>query len=150
MNILRHHPVVTILLLLHLAVCSAFIVFREPSISHLEERERMRTHSGYHFESSTDPFMFIAGRRLNGWNEWHGGDRLWIKICEVANLPALVATVTVGHLPIAIYRATRSGTFVHDTWIRAFVFLVFSAVQWVVVGRFIERRLRRWPRANSA
>ena len=42
MSILRRHPVVTILLLLHLVVCSAFILLREPSISHLEERERMR------------------------------------------------------------------------------------------------------------
>jgi hypothetical protein len=148
-SILRRHPVVTILLLLHFVVCGAFIVLREPSISHLEERERMRRESGYHFESSVDPIMFIAGRRLNGWNEWHGGERLWIKICEVANLPALAATVTVGHLPIAIYRATGSGTFVHDTWIRAFVFLLFSVVQWCLVGRFIERRMR-WPRADSA
>jgi hypothetical protein len=142
-SVLRRHPVVTILLLLHLVVCSAFILLREPSISHLEERERMRRESGYHFESNVDPIMFIAGRRLNGWNEWHGGESLWVKICEVANLPALVATVTVGHLPIAIYRFTGSGTFVHDTWIRAFLFLVFSVTQWIVVGLFIERRTRR-------
>lgn len=144
MSVVRRHPVVTILLLLHLGACTAFILLREPSISHLEERERMRRESGYHFESSVDPFMFIAGRRLNGWNESHGGgESLWVKICEVANLPALVATVTVGHLPIAMYRATRIGTFVHDTWIRAFVFLLFSAAQWIVVGLFIERRTRR-------
>ena len=149
-SILRRHPVVTILLVLHFAVCSAFILLREPSISHLEERERMRRDSDYVFESSTDPFMFIAGRRLNGWNEWHGGERLWVKICEVANLPALVLTVTVGHLPIAIYRATGSGTFVHDTWIRAFVFLLFSVSQWVAVGVFIERRTRRVPQGASA
>ena len=143
MRVLRSHPIVTVLLLLHFVVCSAFILLREPSISHLEERERMRRDSGYVFESNVDPIMFIAGRRLNGWNEWHGGESLWIKIVEVANLPALLATVTVGHLPIAIYRATGSGTFVHDTWIRASVFLLFSVAQWVVVGLLIERRMRR-------
>ena len=35
----------------------------------------------------------------------------------------------------------REGT--SEAVVRAFVFVVFSAVQWVLVGRFIERRLRR-------
>lgn len=99
----------------------------------------MRRDSGYFFMSSADPIMFIAGRPLYTWSEWHGGEELWVKLIEVPNLPALVVTATIGHIPIAIYRMTGYGDFVHDTWIRAVVFLFFSSVQWWWFGRVIER-----------
>lgn len=140
MTVIRKHPLVALFLVVHFLFCAAFLVLREPAISFLEERERARLSLGHTFESSVDPIMFIAGRPLHGWNEWHGGEVIWIKVFEVLNLPAFVATVTIGHIPIAIYRATGSGSFVHDTWIRACVFVVFSVAQWVVIGRYLEKK----------
>ncbi len=141
MTVILKHPVVALFVVVHFVFCAAFLVLREPAIS-FEERERARLDLGHTFESSVDPIMFIAGRPLHGWNEWHGGEVIWIKVFEVLNLPAFVATVTVGHIPIAIYRATGSGRFVHDTWIRAFVFAVFSVAQWVVIGSYFEKKWR--------
>jgi hypothetical protein len=138
-NPIRKHPVVALFLSIHLAGCSAFLFLREPGISFPEEEERMRRDSGYFFVSSAGPIMHIAGRPLYNWSEWHGGEARWVKILEVANLPALIATVTIGHVPIAIYRSTGRGTFLHDTWIRALVFLLFSVAQWVFIGRLLER-----------
>jgi len=138
---LKRHRITSSLLVLHFATSAVFLLLREPGISFLDEREKMRRDWGYMFMVSGDAIMFIANRPLHAWSEWHGGEEAWVKVLEVLNLPALIATTTIGHIPIAIYRFSGRGNFVQDTWIRGVVFLLFSTLQWFLIGRAADRAL---------
>jgi hypothetical protein len=132
-----------ILVSLHLVACASFFVLRQPGIKFLAERERARREAGRFFIVSGGPYTFIAERPLYDWSEWHGGEETWVKFLEVANLPSIVLTATVGGIVIAAYRFTGYGDFSSDTWFRAYIFLFFSVAQWWLVGRGLEKAGRR-------
>lgn len=149
---MRSRTFSVILVSLHLVACAFFLVLRQPGITHLAERERERKESGYFFLSSADPYMFIAERPLNNWSPWHGGEDTWVKLLEIANLPSLVLTAIFGGIAIEAYRSTGSGDFSTDTWLRAYVFLAFSIVQWWLVGRRLAKSVymaRVWSRGDG-
>jgi hypothetical protein len=140
---------------LNLAGCILFVLLRDPAPpAFLAEVDAARqackstaaAHGwcvGIYSVSGIDGT--IACRLLHSWSEWHGGERLGVKILEAVNVPALVATVVV-HLEGEIFGVSRRLTACGWSWVLAVVFVVVSTAQWLVVGWFIDgawARVRR-------
>ncbi len=132
-----------ILVLLNLLPCIAFLALRPANIPFIEERERARQTPGDVFGTSGDALMFIAGRPLRQWDRWHGGEVLWIKITEIINLPSLRSTKYFGDAWSSYAAAHGLGSFTGDTWIRAYIYLFISSVQWFLLGVVISTLIRR-------
>ena len=102
-----------------------------PSFSH-------RQHPSANLVSGIDGML--ACRNLYSWSDWHGGEAIGVKMLEVANLPALMATVIVSIV------ASRLGSTISAcgwSWVLAGVFLVFASAQWWPLGRAIDKRRKR-------
>jgi len=84
--------------------------------------------------------MYLAERPLYKWSKWHGGEELWVKVIETANVVPLVAT-RIFDAALEVVGAT-SGLFSvrAQSWVSAVVFLGLSSVQWFWVGRAIARK----------
>jgi hypothetical protein len=132
----------------NLIACAAFLIVRPVATSLIEERERAEQ-SGAFSLSSSDPFMLIAGRPLRQWNEWHGGEAAWVKVIEVANGPAVLVAKLVGDLWGAEHAFSGQPTYRRQSWIRAYIFLVVSSVQWLLIGLALAR-LTKPHRAETA
>lgn len=120
-------------LIMNLVVCAVFVLTRPPATALIEERDRARQSGGF-VVSSGDPYMLIAERPLKQWNEWHGGEATWVKIAEVLNGPALVATKYLGDRWLNSREARGAGSHGGDSWLRAYMFLALSSLQWLIVG----------------
>lgn len=125
-------------------VCAVFLLQRPADISFIEVREKTRRDGGAFFINSADPLMFIAERPLDQWNQWHGGELTWIKIVEVLNGPSLAGAKALGALWAAYAGPRNIGSFRGDTWVIAWLYLLLSTAQWLLVGaavtRFVSRR----------
>lgn len=122
----------------NLIACAAFLIARRPMTDLLEERDAARR-SGSIVVSSSDPMMFVAERPLRQWNEWHGGEARWVKIIEVLNSPSLIATKVLGDRWSQFARAHDIGSLRGDTWVMAWIYLVVSSMQWLLIGVVIAR-----------
>ena len=120
---------------------AAFIVHRPSAESELRRKDARRA-DGYFELSSADPYAYIAARPLYNWSEWHGGERTWVKVIEVANLPALLVAGWV----VKTADLTRDVGYLQKSWARAWVFLVASTAQWFILGLWFARWLRKHRR----
>ena len=123
------------------AVLVLFIVARQPSITHEEERDlTRRSESPYIFRDSGDPLTHIAGRPLYSWNSWHGGEDAWVQAAEVANAPSLA----LAHVAAPFVATAFSGdSYYFESWVKAWIFAFLSSAQWIVVGIALTRVLER-------
>lgn len=131
--------------LMNWIVCLAFLVARPPATEMIEEREAGRRRDVMVIvTSSGEPWMFIAERPLRQWNEWHGGEELWVKVAEVANGVPLLLTKNLGEQWSDWSSARNIGSFRSDTWVSAWVYVILSSAQWLIIGgaaaRLIEGR----------
>lgn len=131
--------------LANLVVCFVFLMARPPAIEMIEEREAGRRRDVMVIvRSSGEPWMFIAERPLRQWNEWHGGEQTWVKVAEVLNGVPLLVTKKVGERWSDWSSARSIGSFRSDTWVRAWLYLTLSSLQWLTIGavaaRLVERR----------
>jgi len=143
---MRARTISIVLVSLHVVACASFLALRDPGISFLAEREYARKEFGRFFNVSGGPYTFVAERPLYNWSEWHGGEETWVKILEVANLPSIVLTAIIGGVVITAYGSTGYGDVGTDTWLRAFIYLLFSVAQWWIVGLGLEKVGRRVAR----
>jgi hypothetical protein len=137
--------VAIVLVILNYAAFAAFLILRPSEAPVLERKDILRS-AGVFELSSADPSSYIAARPLYSWNEWHGGERVWVKAIEISNFPALlVARIASealgGDVSLGFHRAS---------WIRAFAFLFGATAQWLLVGSLITRALRRRTQASAA
>jgi hypothetical protein len=126
--------------LLNTLFCGIFMFVRPEATSLMEERERAQR-SGMVSLSSGDPYMLIAGRPLRQWNEWHGGESVWVKIYAVLNGPAVIAAKRLGDRWDAEHAFSGTPTYRHASWLRAYIFAGVSSVQWLLIGVVIARLL---------
>jgi hypothetical protein len=146
---MKRHIAALPLLMLNLAACAAFLALRPPAIPVLEERERMRHSPGDIFLISGDAYTFVANRPLRSWSAWHGGEEFWVKAIEVLNFPALAVGKSAGDL-WSNYASPRGiGSVAGDSWVRAYVYVIVSSLQWALIGAFVApavtRRRARHP-----
>lgn len=134
---------------LNLIACGVFLLVRAPATALIEEREHAQQ-LGALTVSSSDPYMLIAERPLRQWNEWHGGEETWVKVTEVLDGPALVATKTIGDRWAASHAFSGTPTYRRESWIRAYVFVAASSVQWLLIGALVARLSRRRGNAQRA
>jgi hypothetical protein len=132
------------LILVNYIAFASFIALRPSRAAHLHEKDAALAR-GELSMSTADPFTYIAARPLYNWSEWHGGERLAVKLLEVANLPALLMA---GFLTPAVSAATGTNSFYWSSQVRALLFFVFATAQWIVVGfgsAGLKRILRKRP-----
>jgi hypothetical protein len=134
---------------LNLIACAVFFIVRPPATDLIEERERAQR-LGSLTLSSSDPYMLIAERPLRQWNEWHGGESTWVKIIEVLDGPALIATKAIGDGWATSHAFSGTPTYGRESWVRAYVFVVASSVQWLLMGALIVPLIRRRGGAQLA
>jgi len=138
--------VIVIPCLLNALICGIFMLVRPEATSLIEERERAQM-AGTLSLSSADPYMLIAERPLRQWNKWHVSESLWVKLCEVLNGPAVIAAKHFGDRWAADHAFSGKPTYRRASWIRAYIFLVVSSMQWLAIGAMIVRVKRsRTPR----
>lgn len=78
-----------VLVIINLCAWGALVALRGPlPESFFVERDTARQHGGF-FLSSGDPTLVIAGRPLWQWSQFHGGERVVVKLLEVANVVPL-------------------------------------------------------------
>ena len=119
--------------------CALFVVFREPaSPVYLAEIDEVRRSGGVLVNSAITGT--IACRNLSPWSEWHGGEALSVKVLEVANLPALIAT-GIGHLMGERFGIARLISSCQWSWVLAAGFLLLASTQWWFLGRTLDRML---------
>lgn len=121
---------------------AAFILVREPGI-HLGEELEASRQSGEWIASSYSgqPLTHIASRPLYSWNDWHGGEALWVKALEIANFPALIVAHGLAD-PMTRLLFPGSGSYYLESWVRAWMFVGLAVLQWVSVGWMIHSTLR--------
>jgi len=125
-------------LIVNLIACAAFLIIRPEAKLLIEERERAEQ-SGTLSLSSGDPYMLIAGRPLRQWNEWHGGEPAWVKVVEVVNSPAVFAAKRFGDRWASEHTFSGQPTYRRQSWVRAYVFLLVSSAQWLLIGLALAR-----------
>jgi hypothetical protein len=89
----------------------------------------------------------LACRHLYSWSEWHGGERLAVKVLEVVNAPALAITAVVaiaGELGVARLFSACSWS-----WLLGGMFMIAASIQWWLAGIVIEIATRRFRTRNS-
>jgi hypothetical protein len=135
-------------LVVNLIACAAFLMVRPEATSLIEERERAEQMGAFSL-SSSDPYMLIAGRPLRQWNEWHGGEAVWVKVIEVANGPAVLVAKFSGDLWGAEHSFSGQPTYRRKSWMRAYVFLIVSSVQWLLIGLALARLTKQHRAATT-
>ena len=113
-----------------------FLVLRPPRAEHLRELDRASA-SGMFLMSSAEPITHMAARPLTKWSRWHGGERWWVKVIEVANFPALIAA---GALTPVVRPIVGASPYYGASYVRAVLFLLFATIQWLVLGRTRSRQ----------
>jgi hypothetical protein len=131
----------------NLIACAAFLVARAPATALIEDRERTQQ-LGSLAVSSSDPYMLIAERPLRQWNAWHGDEVIWVKIVEVLDGPALIVTKKIGDRWAAIRAFSGTATYRRESWFRAYVFVIASSVQWLLLGLLIGQLMMRRTRSR--
>jgi hypothetical protein len=148
---MAHCPRFRWLLLASNAVaCVFFVVVREPPApEYLAEWESAHRTGGIFLNSAVDGM--VACRPLYSWSDWHGGEALWVKSLEVANMPALALAGVFGAAgELGVARMFPICTW---SWILGGVFLVAASVQWWLAGVVIDNvvgLLRRRRRNKTA
>lgn len=133
----------------NLAMCLLFIAVREPHIAFLSEREEAWQRGGFQFVSSSDPWMYIAGRPLYHWTRWHHGESLAVRVLQVANWPALITAKRIGDGLAPYARRERLLSFSEMTWLYGWLFIGLASAQWLLVGVLLRLFASR-PRARRA
>jgi hypothetical protein len=117
-----------------------FVLATEPAwpeyLAHLDAaRSRPGGDGGY-----SDIWGMLACRQLNNWGPIHGGERLGVIVMEVVNLAPLIGTGFVHGFALD---ASRGRILACEwSWWLGGVFLLFSTVQWVLVGLVLDRRFK--------
>lgn len=114
---------------------AGFLVTREPYIHHEKELDSGEVMASFY---SGEPLTHIAGRPLYSWNSWHGGESLFVKVLEVFNSPALAAAHVATPLLKGFF-VMSSGSYRSESWVRAWLFIVFATLQWILIGTWIVR-----------
>ncbi len=127
--------------ILNWLVCGIFLLARPEATALIEEREREQR-AGMLTLSSADPYMLIAGRPLFQWNEWHGGESTWVKAVEVIDGPAVITAKHFGDRWAASRAFNGKRTYRRESWIRAYVFIIASSVQWLLIGALLAHLTR--------
>lgn len=127
--------------ILNWLVCGIFLLVRPEATALIEERESEQR-AGTLTLSSDDPYMLIAGRPLWQWNEWHGGESTWVKAVEVLDGPAVITARHFGDCWAASRAFNGKPTYRRESWIRAYVFIIVSSAQWLLIGALIAHLKR--------
>jgi hypothetical protein len=129
------------------AACLLFVVLRPPApAEYLAEVDAARQAGGGMSTVNTVDGT-LACRQLYSWSEWHGGERLPVKVLEVANAPALAVTAVfaaAGKLGVARLFSACSWS-----WLLGGVFMIAASIQWWLAGIVIEIAARRFRNRNS-
>lgn len=132
----------------NLAGCVLFVVLRQPApAGYLADVDAARQAGGVFSVSGIDGT--IACRLVHSWSEWHGGERLGVKILEAANLPALFA-MGVAHLAAEIFGIARRLSACGWSWVLAFLFLALSSLQWLFLGGLADYAWARLRARNES
>jgi hypothetical protein len=123
------------LLLANYLAFALFLALRPSAAEYLRAKDEAAQRGEFTL-SDADPDTFIAGRPLYNWNEWHGGERLGVKVLEVVNLPALAAA---NRFTEARSADAGASSYYRDSNVRGRLFLLFATVQWLAVGGLISR-----------
>lgn len=134
------------LLLANYVAFGAFIALRPSEAARLHEKDR-EYRRGYLSMSSADPYTYIAARPLYNWSEWHGGERVAVKLLVTANLPALFAA---GAVTPVVGVTLRVSVYYGWSYVRGALFLLFATIQWLVIGGMIHRAISVRRRARSS
>jgi hypothetical protein len=124
-----------------------FVSLREPvAPDSLAELDEVRRTGGMVMNTAFGGM--VACRHLHPWSAFHGGEALGVEILEIANLPAVGATIAVDFagsavgfrrlLPVCVW-----------TWILAAAFLTLASAQWWIVGLIVERLSARFSRRRT-
>ena len=126
--------------------CVLFVVLREPApAAYLAEVDEARSSGGAFLTSAITGTL--ACRNLYPWSEWHGGEALGVKILEITNLPALIATA-IAHLLGEVFGIARLMSACQWSWILAVGFVLVSSAQWWLVGTALDRLIARFGRST--
>ena len=115
---------------------AAFLVLR-PSQAALLHGHDIEWRSGSFSFSSGGPLGYVAARPLYQWNEWHGGERRWVKGLEIVNAPGVWVALRVAN------SAAMSGYSYAGSWAAAFVLLIIAVVQWLLVPLLLSLLIGR-------
>jgi hypothetical protein len=132
------------LLLCHYSFCAFFLLARPPErpggwLDKLEEARLDEQPGMTIITSSSEPILYLAERPLYQWNEWHGGESLWVKVLVTLNLPSVaVCQAFAFSLAFSEKLPVRQ-----QTWLTAGVFLLTSTGQWLLVAGLIAELRRR-------
>jgi len=127
----------------------AFLIVRDPAIEPQREIGYSAGDETFQPLPSGHARSHIAGRPLDTWNSWHGGESTFVKATEIANLPSLVVATIVAS-PATHLLFPRSGSYYLESWVRAWIFVVVASAQWIGVGWLIGRMRRSDLRRNHA
>jgi hypothetical protein len=110
----------------------------------LVERDAARQHGGFML-SSGDPMLVIAGRPLWQWSQFHGEERVVVKVLEVANV---VPLCIIGLIDVMVWSGTHMQTYTQSVFALGGLLLLTSA-QWWIVGTAVAR-FRVWRQERHA
>jgi len=138
-------PLRALLVVSNLCAWGTLVVLRGPlPDSYFAERDSARQQAGFLF-SSGDPALVVAGRPLWWWSEFHGGERLIVKLLEVPNL---VPLCVIGLAGAIVASATRVGTHTRSLFTFGALLLLSSGQGWIA-GTAVAR-FRAWRHERHA
>ena len=128
-----------VLVVTNLCAWGTLVALRGPlPESFFVERDTARQDGGF-LLSSSDPMLVIAGRPLRQWSQFHGGERVAVKLLEVANVVPLCTIWLIDGM-------VGSGTRMHVYTQSVFTFgglLLLTSAQWWIAGTAVAR-FRAW------
>lgn len=127
-----------VLALLNIIGC-LFFVFSRPPIDTQYLLELDKARAAGHFVGNDAISGIVACRAVGPWGNWHGLEVWYVKVLEIANLDIVIPLMFAS----AIFNTVSSISTCTLSWIIAVLFLSFSAVQWFLIGRFIQSRVAR-------
>jgi hypothetical protein len=122
-------------LLLNYAAFGLFIILRPPAVELLDKLDREWQEGAFSITSG-QPYTYVADRPLYSWSAFHGGERLAVKLMEIANLPGLAVA---GALTPSISMTIGASIYHGRSWVRAWLFLALASLQWIGIGVLLER-----------
>ena len=126
------------LCLLNWLACGLFLFTRKPNIDNSYELERAEDGTTFMPIGSGRAAFHIAGRPINHWNSWHGGETPLVKLLGIVNFPALaIARASAPSITRLLFR--HSGSYSLESWVIAWIFLLLATAQWIGVGWLMSK-----------
>jgi hypothetical protein len=124
-----------VLMVANLCAWGTLVALRGPlPESFFVERDAARQRGGFHL-SSGDPMLVIAGRPLWQWSQFHGGERVVVKLLEVANV---VPLCIIALIDLMVWSETHMRTYTQSVFAFGGLLLLTSA-QWWIAGTAVAR-----------